>query len=394
MKPISRPFTLFICMMVALFVAWEIHIDGRSRPPPYTSRPLPDHDPEDLGDGKANAGWAYNLTRDRDDLTLTRDQCLVAFPNLYQEIDRSVAFWSARGGIKPNHVNIDVHIDGAIKVMIYKNQLYVIEAKDENWPWWVERKSAVLHQLHRAIIYSKEPLPNVEFAFAIHDKAEPSGDGGETLWTFCRKFDTDTGDRSWLMPGFSMWAFSGIAGSWKSFQQTVSDIDSDLAEKIPKISWRGNADMNSAIRYGLLDVTRDKSWADVKPFKFENANHADRLDITDFCKYAFVAHTEAYNAWYYHLLNADGLDQNVVAVQDNWSDLEARVQYYLDHEDEAQRIADNTVDFFRNRYLSPAAETCYWRQMFRSFRNVSYEPELYSAEDKMKPRGITFEQYM
>jgi hypothetical protein len=35
----------------------------------------------------------------------------------------------------------------------------------------------------------------------------------------------------------------------------------------------------------------------------------------------------------------------------------------LDYQAKAQKIVDNSVKTFRERYLAPAAEACYWRAL-------------------------------
>jgi len=67
----------------------------------------------------------------------------------------------------------------------------------------------------------------------------------------------------------------------------------------------------------------------------------------------------------------------------------------LSHPEEAQRIADNSVRTFRERYLTPAAEACYWRALIRGWGSISFESELYepNGEGGRKQRGDRFESY-
>lgn len=83
--------------------------------------------------------------------------------------------------------------------------------------------------------------------------------------------------------------------------------------------------------------------------------------------------------------------------------MERKVKYYLDHPEEAQRIADNAKATFRSRYTSPAAEGCYWRRMIEGYSQVSFEPEPFEevtvvtsgqAEDQWHLRGWSFEQFL
>ena len=56
----------------------------------------------------------------------------------------------------------------------------------------------------------------------------------------------------------------------------------------------------------------------------------------------------------------------------------------------AERIAKKGVEVFRDRYLTLAAEACYWRALVRGYGRVSFEPDLYE-EHGMTLRGVPFE---
>lgn len=98
--------------------------------------------------------------------------------------------------------------------------------------------------------------------------------------------------------------------------------------------------------------------------------------------------------YFHHLLIPDGPEQNYVRVKADFSDLEEKINYYLSHLDEAQRIADNSAATFRERYLTPAAQACYWRKLFEEWAAHSSEPEMYRKGGGKKWRGIPFESYM
>jgi hypothetical protein len=146
--------------------------------------------------------------------------------------------------------------------------------------------------------------------------------------------------------------------------------------------------------------------------------------MEDFCRYAFLVHTEGrswsgrlkyllncdsvtvihereWTAHYYSLLVPDGPKQNFVPAKRNFSDLKKKVQYYLNHQNEAQRIADNAVTTFRDRYLTLAAETCYWRRLIEGWNSVAESPEIYEQVQKNVSgevknitmlRGVAFEE--
>ena len=70
-------------------------------------------------------GWKFNANRDRDNHSLTPEQCDATFPKLYHEIDRARDYWrQAQGGanLTPNQLDLDWSFDGGLRGMIYDNQ--------------------------------------------------------------------------------------------------------------------------------------------------------------------------------------------------------------------------------------------------------------------------------
>ena len=65
------------------------------------------------------------------------------------------------------------------------------------------------------------------------------------------------------------------------------------------------------------------------------------------------------------------------------------MEYFLkeDNSEEGKRIANNSVRTFRERYLTPAAEACYWRKLIKGWSEVSFEPE-------RKARGMRVENFV
>lgn len=93
-------------------------------------------------------------------------------------------------------------------------------------------------------------------------------------------------------------------------------------------------------------------------------------------------------------LIAEGPDQNYVQVKRDFSDLECKVDELLADSDRAKAIARNGVNTFRDRYLTPAAQACYWRQLMHSWANVSFTPEGWETVDGTKKlRGTAFESF-
>jgi len=92
--------------------------------------------------------------------------------------------------------------------------------------------------------------------------------------------------------------------------------------------------------------------------------------------------------------------QNVVQVERDFSDLNSKLNHLLSNEAEARRIAERSVKQFRDRYLTPAAQACYWRRLFRAWKTVSFEPEFYqtvkerNGKIRRKCRGTPFETFV
>jgi hypothetical protein len=211
----------------------------------------------------------------------------------------------------------------------------------------------------------------------------------------------------------------------------------------------------------LLDAAKGKSWSDVGQLKWTDPNFKEQfLGPVDQCNYMFIAHAEgtsqsrdtpleptrpqkqtaimetddalgrSYSGslkyrqlcrsvivshklqWiqhYHYLFRNNGSNQNFVEVERDFNDLSAAMEDLLDHPEKAKRIADNSVQVFRERYLTQAAEACYWRRLITRWKDVlGFEPMLYkgveaSSGEKNKEgkrvkreqkRGVRYETFM
>ena len=97
----------------------------------------------------------------------------------------------------------------------------------------------------------------------------------------------------------------------------------------------------------------------------------------------------------------DAATQNYIAVKNDWSDLDEKINYYLEHQDEAEQIGEEMRRTLRNRYMTPAAEACYIRRMIYEFAKVQqFEPKLYKEvkdDDGVtheKMRGYSWERFV
>lgn len=269
--------------------------------------------------------WEYDSVRDAEDYSLTQDQCQSAFPNAYYEIDRAVAYWRQNGTIEPSQIDINWRGDGAIRAMIHdrqvnqpqpsfssspflpsattasrkyrltKSKLYILQSKGATqFHGWRERSLAVLHQINRAILSSRDPVPNIEFSFVVNDRVDPPKNTNHTHWGFSRKLSAPNYDRLWLIPDFNYWTFAGVAGSFADYQRKVRDHDRPMVEKRPELVWRGAVDVNPGLRGRLLKATKGKSWSDVMSFNWGNKTdvRVKKLPMPSHCRYQFTAHTE------------------------------------------------------------------------------------------------------
>lgn len=277
------------------------------------------------------------------------------------------------------------------------------------------RELATLHALYRAIISSPEPLPNIEFAFNTDDRI-PS----VPLWGYARRAE-DT--NIWLIPDFGYWSWPETkVGSMREVQVKATLTEQSdgwmWREKVPKLLWRG-ASMGLELREKFLQVTTDVPWADVRALAWRNNESMtnDLKSMPEHCQYKYLAHTEgnSYSGrlkylqncksvvvahkmeWIQHhhpLMQSSGPRQNFVEVERSYDDLEEKISWLQNHDKDAQRIASESVKLFRERYLTPAAEVCYWRKLISAWATVSFEPEFFKFVNGERVwRGLPVESF-
>lgn len=377
--------------------------------------------------------WHFEADRHAEDFTLSPGKCEAAFPKLWYEIDRAVAFWEVESNrrITYDDTSLEPLDEGVFRALIHDNQLRILETKgifSREDSQLAERAVAVWQQIHRALLGASvagEILPSIEFSVSLHDIPGLSRAAPKSilpLWTFAREYNSQAHEGMFLIPDFNYWSWRGIAGPFNKLRAYSKDIDRPLLDKIPKLVWRGAVWTNPEVRESLVAAASTKPWGDVLDFDW--ASRANYIPIEDFCHYSFLAHTEGrswsgrlkyllncksvtliherdWTAHYYHLLQHQGPDQNFVSVRRNFSDLEEKIQYLFADREAAQRIADNAVAMFRDRYLTLAAEACYWRKLIRSWSKVAFDPLIYEhvemnlsglTRTKSKVRGVAFEE--
>lgn len=364
-------------------------------------------------DGK---NWTFSSARDSRNLGLTDDQCDVAFPGLFTEIDRTRDYLGPRS-VHQKQIKLYTKktpfYHSQVHVLIHNGQMYILG--EQKGACDRQRALAGLANLYRAIISVPDPstIPNVEFILDTEDTPTNGVPKDRIVWAWTRPM-ADLG--TWVAPDFDGWAFPNAdLGAYSSFRDRLRFVEMPFADKDPRAVWRGS--MNNKVRGALINATKDKEWADVQMMTKDT-----RMHMAEFCKYQFPVHTEGnswsgrlrylqncnsivvvhqplkYQAHYYDLLVPDGPNQNYIGVENDFSDLEEKIEHYRANPSEAARIAQNAVNTFRDRNLTPAAEACYWRRMIRSWADVqAFEPSAYedakAADGSIwkKQRGLDWE---
>ncbi len=191
------------------------------------------------------------------------------------------------------------------------------------------------------------------------------------------------------------------------------------SKKVRKILWRG-ATMGLPLREKFIEVTKDKPWADVKALDWHNKESMsdDLKSMAEHCQYKYLAHTEgnSYSGrlkylqacrsvivahtmdWIQHhhpLMRPHGPQQNYVEVERSFDNLSLTIAWLDSHTKEAERIAANSVKTFREQYLTPAAEVCYWRKVINGWARVSFQPEFFKVVNGTSVwRGLPVESYL
>lgn len=77
------------------------------------------------------------------------------------------------------------------------------------------------------------------------------------------------------------------------------------------------------------------------------------------------------------------------------------MEYLIANPEIAQRIAENGAKVFRDRYLTPAAQSCYTRRMINAWAELqAFEPQLWVDKEDINGhkvlslRGKSFETWM
>ncbi|KAF1971699.1 hypothetical protein BU23DRAFT_590588 [Bimuria novae-zelandiae CBS 107.79] len=364
--------------------------------------------------------WGPGLYEPFEGYALAGAECDTEFKDLFKEIERSGTHRKSIGKVTPADLDLHWIDDGGVRAMIHRQKLFILESKLES-EYHLPRALSILHQIDRAITASPELVPDIEFSFIVKDLPDEAH-AHHTYWALS-KLQVDK--EAWLMPDFGFWTWPlDLVGAYEQIR--VEGIQNQVAweKRIPKVLWRGALKTNKDVRGALYRVTRSKEWADVEEVKWKSrtkvsaGSAASALSMVDHCNYKFLVHTEgrSYSGRGKYLLNCGsvvithksqwmephhavyinaGLEQNVVEVERDFSDLEEKVLGLLKEPNLAHKIATNGQKTFRDRHLTPAAQACYWRKLFHAWANVSFQPKPFETVDgRARLRGVPFETFV
>lgn len=359
--------------------------------------------------------WQFDFVRDANVHSLTRAQCEIAFPGLYDNVDASV---KASEGKHIREEELEIRQGHCmLRILIHHGQMRVVDLgtpQDCVVSNGRERIIASLNLIQRAASAAPEAIPNIEFTLSYDDL--PTRSTPNTTWGFTRKTDQP---QVWLMPDYGYWSWWAVGiSSFSTLWLKIEDIDrvTPWTSKIPKAVWRGATHSRPEVREKLITVAEGREWADVNAVTI-NRDEKHYLTLPDHCRYQYVVQTEGtsysgrfkflqlcnsvtvshkleYAEFATHLMRPNGSEQNFIEVDRDWSDLEAKMAYSLAHPEEAERIAARSHELFHRRYITPAAISCYLRRMFdRWSRMQGFEPKLYEDDEfgARKMRGLPFE---
>ncbi|RAL03085.1 uncharacterized protein BO80DRAFT_453771 [Aspergillus ibericus CBS 121593] len=340
--------------------------------------------------------WKFQPARDGSNEGLDRGQCMAAFPGLFEDVLRATTFWKSQGALAIEDLDEIPLRYGMARAFIHDGELYVAAARSKGEDH--RRKIvAVLSAIHRALVAdtNRAMRQNIEFVFSVEDKVEDVTSSDHPIWVLAR---SATEEAVWLMPDFGFWAWENIQNSLGPYDQVVERIkrtDVPWSQKKQELVWRGKPSFAPKLRRALMEAARDQPWGNVKQVNWDQRTNIIRME--DHCQYMFIAHVEgrSYSASLkYRQACNSVIVQNYVEVERDFSDLEDKLEPLLADPSLAERIANNSVRTFRDRYLTKAAEACYWRMLFEGYGSVWNSSISVWSEVHRRERGLRYESFL
>jgi hypothetical protein len=413
----ARLFTT-ISFLTGVLVLFALSTSSLHGPPPIPFQNLKHHAAWPLSPPKSHGAVP------EEELSLTEAECSRAFPGLTKEVDDAVA-------LGPFELKFRQGV--LLQAKIESGRLYVVRAPDKGdlSDTMRHRQLSALHQLHRAIVTSPEPLPDTAIALAAHDVPIAGS------MSYARPALSPSRKRIWPMPHFAYWSWPlPFIGSLPAASRAIAAVEAAVpfAQKKPRAVWRGTPWFNNGVgsnprlRQDLLAAAKGQPWADVEALEWRSSGTeaANALRIEDFCRYRYIIQTEGIGysgrlqfhqlcesvlltpalEWMQHTTHlvrpvfsstilgtaADGhrqrqhpsarvreawpveapLDEaNTIFVAGDWSDLNATIYWLEENPAAAAGLARRQRDMFAGGgYMSPAAEACYWRSLLRGWAKV------------------------
>ena len=96
---------------------------------------------------------------------------------------------------------------------------------------------------------------------------------------------------TFLIPDYATWSWpEPKIGAWTEARDKIRLVDLALRfnDKDSRAVWRGTVHFNADSRGQLVNVTREKAWADVQELKWGKND----LTIEDHCGYKFLIYAE------------------------------------------------------------------------------------------------------
>ncbi|KAL3429780.1 glycosyl transferase family 90-domain-containing protein [Aspergillus tetrazonus] len=363
--------------------------------------------------------WEFEYSRDAFNVGLSRSQCAASFPGLFEDVSRAATYWSTQGGLSSDDLDAIPINQGMGRARITQGELYVISVRARGEDH--RRKIlAALSTMHRALVADSNRLarPEIEFVFSIEDKLADVTSSEHPVWALARTADEEA---AWLMPDFGYWAWDHLQASIGPYDQVVeqaAEYDNIPWEnKKHQLVWRGKPSFAPKLRRALMDATRDQPWADVQAVDWQEHDKSNVLKMEDHCKYMFIAHVEGrsysaslkyrqacrsvivvhqlqYIQHHHYLLIPSGPQQNFVEVARDFSDLADALKPLLEDPVRAETIANNSVRTFRQRYLTPAAEACYWRALWDEYGDIFNSSQAQTGEERKRRPGLRYESFI
>jgi hypothetical protein len=157
------------------------------------------------------------------------------------------------------------------------------------------RALAVLHSIHRSLITSQAPIPNIEFSFIATDLASPElSHPTRPIWALTR---LPSEPFKWIMSDFGYWSWPvDLIGGYEDIRREIAATEPAFEEKERKVVWRGARKTNEN-RAHLLEISEGKSWADVSSIDWRDSSHVpehevNAMSVPEHCGYQFVIQSE------------------------------------------------------------------------------------------------------